>query len=364
MTKTALIMAGGTGGHIFPGLALADELKSRGWTIHWLGTTQKMEADLIPKAGYDISFIDIQGIRGKGVVSLFKAPFKVLMATQQALKILSEVNPHIVIGMGGYASGPGGVAAKLKRIPMMLHEQNALPGLTNRLLSKIANKVLTGFENAFDAQKTGATSNGKYLWVGNPLRAQMQTKASCSAEGRPLRLLIVGGSLGAKVFNEQLPEVMQALDKTKWQVVHQTGKGQLSIVSDAYQRLEGYTYEVVEFIDDMSAKYQWADLIICRSGALTVSEIALIGLPSVLVPFPYAVDDHQTLNAQALVDKGGAVLLPQAELEDGKLVSLLENFVRYPGQLASMSKLAQQVAKPNATKDVADICQQLVERAA
>ena len=364
MTKTALIMAGGTGGHIFPGLALADELKSRGWIIHWLGTAEKMEAELVPKAGYDISFIEVQGLRGKGAASLLKAPFKILAAIGHAMAVLSEVNPNIVIGMGGYASGPGGVAAKLKRIPLILHEQNALPGLTNRLLSKVANRVLTGFDRVFDVQKRNSGSNEKYQWVGNPLRAQMQVKEIDALSDRPIRLLVVGGSLGAQAFNDYITRVMKSLDRTKWQVVHQTGKGNLDAVSEAYKSVGEVVCEVVEFIHDMSDKYQWADIVICRAGALTVSELALVGLPSILVPFPHAVDDHQTLNARALVDEGGAILLPQKELEGGKLISILEDFTARPEQLSTMAASARSAAKPLATADVADICQKMTSKAA
>lgn len=362
MTKTVLIMAGGTGGHIFPGLALADELKSRGWAIHWLGTAEKMEAELVPKAGYDISFISVQGLRGKGFMSLLKAPFKIAAAIKQAIAIFSRVNPQMVVGMGGYASGPGGVAAKMKRIPLVLHEQNALPGLTNRLLAKVANKVLSGFDKAFDAQHSD--TNKKYQYVGNPLRSQMRAKETNNIGERPLRLLVVGGSLGARVLNEQLPNAIQGLDKTKWQVVHQTGRGQKEAVAKAYKKLDGLACEVTEFIDDMSARYQWADIVICRSGALTVSELALVGLASILVPLPHAVDDHQTLNAHALVDRGGAILLPQKELESGKLITILKDFARRPEQLVTMSAFAKQAAKPNATSDVADICEQIIGHAA
>jgi len=355
MAKTVLIMAGGTGGHIFPGLALADELSARGWQVHWLGTAEKMEAQLVPKSGYDISFIQVQGVRGKGLLSLLKAPFKIALAVKQAIDILSVTNAN---------SGPGGVAAKIKRLPLVLHEQNALPGLTNRLLSKIADKVLTGFEGVFDAQKSAQSTKEKYQWLGNPLRAQMSQKNVDDLGERPLKLLIVGGSLGARVFNEVLPKVMQDVDVSQWQVLHQTGKSNSASVSEAYQQVNELDCQVVEFIDDMQAAYQWADLVICRAGALTVSELALVGLPSVLVPFPHAVDDHQTLNAKTLVKVGGAVLLPQKNLENGELVSLLNDFASQREQLEIMSKAVVLAAKPNATKDVADVCQQLVERAA
>ncbi|TDF39935.1 undecaprenyldiphospho-muramoylpentapeptide beta-N-acetylglucosaminyltransferase [Alteromonadaceae bacterium M269] len=359
MTKTALIMAGGTGGHIFPGLALADELSARGWKIHWLGTAEKMEARLVPQSGYEISFIKVQGLRGKGLVSLLKAPFKILMAVKQAMSVLSSTKADIVVGMGGYASGPGGVAAKLKGIPLVLHEQNALPGLTNRLLSKIASKVLMGFDGAFKKP-----SQDKYRWLGNPLRSQMTQKKVEKIEDRPLKLLIVGGSLGAKVFNDVLPNVMGQIDTSQWQVMHQTGKAQSSVVEESYSTVSGLDCQVVEFIDDMQSAYQWADLVICRAGALTVSELALIGLSSILVPFPFAVDDHQTLNAKTLVDVRGAILLPQKQLENGELIYILNDLAEHREKLTKMSEAVVAAAKPNATKDVADVCQQLVERAA
>jgi UDP-N-acetylglucosamine--N-acetylmuramyl-(pentapeptide) pyrophosphoryl-undecaprenol N-acetylglucosamine transferase len=303
-------------------------------------------------------------LRGKGVFSLLKAPFKIAAAVQQAITIFKTVKPHIVIGMGGYASGPGGVAAKLKRIPLVLHEQNALPGLTNRLLSKIANKVLTGFDKTFEQQRSNTDANDKYRWVGNPLRAQMQEKNLLDEKNSALRLLIVGGSLGAQVFNTEIPKVAKELEKNLWQVVHQTGRGNLATVYEAYKSAPDVESEVLEFIEDMPAKYQWADIVICRAGALTIAELALVGLPSILVPFPFAVDDHQTLNARALVDAGAAILLPQRELEDGKLIQLLNSFVDHPEKLVEMSTSAKRVAKPNATLDVADICQQIVGEAA
>ena len=360
MTKTMLIMAGGTGGHVFPGIAVANELSQRNWTIHWLGTAARMEAQIVPNAGYPISFIDVVGLRGNGIVRLLKAPFQITKSVFQAIKVLNQVQPQIVLGMGGFASGPGGIAAWLKGIPVVLHEQNALPGMTNRILAKLASKVLTGFANTFPAQKQQPE---KYLWVGNPVRSDFANIAAKSltdyAQNATLNLLIVGGSLGAKALNDHVPNSIQKLSGI--QVRHQCGKGNLQRVQESYASLQNNqcNWQVTEFIDDMAQAYQWADLIVCRAGALTVAEVAMAGVAAIFVPLPSAVDDHQTKNAETLSQTGAAVLLPQKDLEKGGLSAIIEQLSANPQQLIEMGAAARKMAKPEATKTVANICEML-----
>lgn len=361
MTKTMLIMAGGTGGHVFPGIAVANELRDRNWTIHWLGTAARMEAQIVPKAGYPISFIDVAGVRGNGILRLLKAPFQVIKSVLQARKVLNQVKPQVVLGMGGFASGPGGIAAWLKGIPVVLHEQNALPGMTNRILAKVAKKVLTGFANTFLNQ---VEQPEKYQWVGNPVRRDfvdisLKTLADYDKKAS-LNLLIVGGSLGAKTLNENVPNSIRNMPSL--QVRHQCGKGHLESVQKNYASLHNFetNWQVNEFIEDMAEAYQWADLVVCRAGALTVAEVAMAGVAAVFVPLPHAVDDHQTKNAETLSKVDAAYLLTQTELENGGLVPILEQLLVSPQQLIAMGAAARTVAKPDATKTVADICETLV----
>lgn len=359
MTKTMLIMAGGTGGHVFPGIAVANELRARNWTIHWLGTSVRMEAQIVPKAGYPISFIDVVGIRGNGIVRLLKAPFQIFKSVLQARKVLNQVKPQVVLGMGGFASGPGGIAAWLKGIPVVLHEQNALPGMTNRILAKVAKKVLTGFANTFVAQ---IEPSEKYQWVGNPVRsdfAEISLKTLADYDNKAsLNLLVVGGSLGAKTLNDNVP--ISIRNMSGLQVRHQCGKGHLEAVQKNYASLQNSNWQVSEFIDDMADAYQWADLIVCRAGALTVAEVAMAGVTAVFVPLPHAVDDHQTKNAQTLSTVDAAYLLTQSELEKGGLVPIIEKLLASPQQLVAMGATARSLAKPDATQAVADICETLV----
>lgn len=361
MTKTMLIMAGGTGGHVFPGIAVANELRDRNWTIHWLGTAARMEAQIVPKAGYPISFIDVAGVRGNGILRLLKAPFQIIKSVLQARKVLNQVKPQVVLGMGGFASGPGGVAAWLKGIPVVLHEQNALPGMTNRILAKVAKKVLTGFANTFLNQ---VEQPEKYQWVGNPVRRDfvdisLKTLADYDKKAS-LNLLIVGGSLGAKTLNENVPNSIRNMPSL--QVRHQCGKGHLESVHKNYASLHNFetNWQVSEFIEDMAEAYQWADLVVCRAGALTVAEVAMAGVAAVFVPLPHAVDDHQTKNAETLSKVDAAYLLTQTELENGGLVPILEQLLVSPQQLIAMGAAARTVAKPDATITVADICETLV----
>jgi UDP-N-acetylglucosamine--N-acetylmuramyl-(pentapeptide) pyrophosphoryl-undecaprenol N-acetylglucosamine transferase len=362
MTKRLLVMAGGTGGHVFPGLAVASELAKQNWQIHWMGTAGRMEAQIIPQAGYPISFIDVVGVRKNGLVALLLAPFKIIKAIIQAHKVIKQFKPHVVIGMGGFASGPGGVAAWLNGLPLILHEQNAVPGLTNKLLSRIAKKVLTGFDKTFPEQRL--SQNNKYAWVGNPVRREFADLVVKSNVDLPLNLLVIGGSLGAQVLNETVPLALANIKQLN--VRHQTGAGHLTAVQEAYtqQTIDQDCYQITEFIDDIPAAYAWSDLVICRAGALTVAEVAAAGVAAIFVPLPYAVDDHQTKNAQILVAAQAAHLLPQGELTAAKLRALLQGYLLSPVVLIEMGKRAKTVARIDAAKEVAQCCIELSEQAA
>lgn len=351
MAKKLLVMAGGTGGHVFPGLAVAKLLQSNGWQIHWLGTPLRMEADLVPQHGFDISFIDVEGVRGNGLLRLIKAPFKLINSVLQARRVLKQFQPDVVLGMGGFASGPGGIAAWLSRIPLVLHEQNAVAGMTNRVLAKFASQIMVAFETALPGVKKQV--------VGNPVRddilgltAQLSSKTIDT--NRPLHLLVVGGSLGAKVLNETLPQMLPLLTNSRGiEIRHQAGNGNSAKIDSAYKT--DPRLEVSDFIDDMAGAYQWADLVLCRAGALTVSEIAVLGLPAIFVPLPYAVDDHQTKNAQVLVDVGAAKILPQATMTPSLLASMIDNLNR-PQQLQAMSDGARGLGSNDACQQVAAGC--------
>ena len=361
LSPKILIMAGGTGGHVFPALAVAKTLAAKGWQIRWLGTADRMEARLVPQHGFDIEFIDIKGVRGNGLLRKLAAPFKVIRSIIQAKAVIDEFKPDVILGMGGFASGPGGVAGKLSGVPLVLHEQNAIPGLTNKLLSKIASKVLCAFPNTFDASVNNVEV------VGNPIRGELVelgNHARTSIEPQALKVLVVGGSLGAKVLNDVMPKVVTHLSKqhsiTLW---HQVGKGNLAQVKERYQELGQLdNVNVAEFIDDMEAAYSWADVVVCRAGALTVSELAAVGLPSILVPYPHAVDDHQTKNASVLVSAGAGFLLPQAELSADKLTAKLSLFAEDRQELVLMGQKARSVAVTDATDRVADICASIAKK--
>lgn len=344
MTKKLLVMAGGTGGHVFPALAVAAELQKQGWEICWLGTKDRMEAQLVPQHGIPIRFIQISGLRGKGVKALLLAPFAILRAVLQARAIIRDYQPNAVLGMGGYVSGPGGIAAKLCGVPVILHEQNAVAGLTNKWLAKVAKRVLQAFPGAFtDAQV-----------VGNPVRQSLFEMAPpaqrfATRQGK-LRLLVVGGSQGARVLNQTLPKVVAALGD-KLEVRHQVGKGALQSVREWYGE-NADKVQLSEFINDMAEAYAWADLVICRSGALTVCELAAVGTPAIFVPFQHK-DQQQYLNAKYLADAGAAMIVPQNELSPERLIDLLSGLDRE--KLAKMAEKAKAKAAPQAASDVAKI---------
>lgn len=351
-----LVMAGGTGGHIFPGLAVAENLQQQGWDVHWLGTADRMEADVIPAHNIDISFINIAGLRGKGIKSLIKTPFKIIHSVIQSIKVINKVKPDVVLGMGGYASAPGGIAAKLKGIPLVLHEQNAVAGMSNRYLAKIANRVLSAFPNAF-------TDDTQCEVVGNPVRGKIMNLAVDTEREINKRVLVIGGSLGAKVLNDTVPQALSQIKLQGIDVWHQTGSGNSSAVIDVYNEygIDQDKVKVTDFIDDMAQAYDWADLVICRAGALTVSEIAMAAKPAIFIPLPHAVDDHQTKNAQFLVDLGAARMIAQSDFNATILAQKLNMLFSSESALRNMSKASKAAASPNASETVANICKGLVK---
>jgi UDP-N-acetylglucosamine--N-acetylmuramyl-(pentapeptide) pyrophosphoryl-undecaprenol N-acetylglucosamine transferase len=355
MSKKLLVVAGGTGGHIFPGIAVADFLKQQGWQVSWIGTPDRMEATVVPKHNIEIDFIDVKGVRGNGIKRLIKAPFMVMNAIFQARKILKAQRPDVVLAMGGYVTGPTGIAAKSLGIPLVIHEQNAVAGMSNRWLAKFASKVLAAFPSAF--------AKGQCEVVGNPVRASV-AQVSAKQTSIPINILVVGGSLGAQVLNRTLPAVFSALSaQTTLNIWHQTGKNNEQKVTADYQQLGlAENTKVAEFIDDMDSAYQWADLVICRAGALTVSEIAAAGRMALFVPFPHAVDDHQTANAAYLVNSGAALMMQQNAFSKEAVVDLLTPYLIAPEKISIMASKAKQLAILDATAKVANRCEQLVDR--
>jgi UDP-N-acetylglucosamine--N-acetylmuramyl-(pentapeptide) pyrophosphoryl-undecaprenol N-acetylglucosamine transferase len=356
-SPTLLVMAGGTGGHIFPGIAVAEMLEAKGWVIHWLGTEKRMEAKIVPEHGFEISFINIAGVRNKNLIERIKTPFKLLQSVLQSISVLRKIKPDVVLGMGGYASAPGGFAAWLMRIPLVLHEQNAVAGMTNRYLSKIATKVLSAFPQAFDKKIN-------FEVVGNPLRKEITDLTPVIPEhpSSSKKVLVVGGSLGAKVLNDTVPQALKQIHLQNIDVWHQTGRGHQESVLTNYQNfgMAEDKVKVTEFIEDMAAAYQWADIVICRAGALTVSELAMAAKPAIFVPLPHAVDDHQTKNAMYLVSRGAAKLLPQQEFNGTTLAQMLNSLFVSDSVVQSMVKAAHDAAHADATNRVADTCAELV----
>lgn len=348
----ALIMAGGTGGHVFPALAVAKELELRGWQVDWLGSEQGMENQLVPKAGITLHRLQVRGLRGGGALRKLAAPFMLLRAIWQARRVLRQVKPQVVLGFGGYAAGPGGLAARLVGVPLLIHEQNAVAGMTNRHLAKFAQAKLQAFPDALP----GATV------VGNPVRTDIllldQPRMRYLEHRGALRILVLGGSQGAQALNTKLPACFaQAFADEALALRHQCGRGNLEATQAAYQKA-GIKAEVSEFITDMQEVYGWADLVICRAGALTVSEVAAAGVPALFVPFPAAVDDHQTRNAEFLVKAGAARLLPQNELNPATFAKVLAD-LHSRDALLLMARKARQLAVVDSAKRVADTCQEL-----
>jgi UDP-N-acetylglucosamine--N-acetylmuramyl-(pentapeptide) pyrophosphoryl-undecaprenol N-acetylglucosamine transferase len=348
--RPVLIMAGGTGGHVFPALAVADELRLRGVPVVWLGTKAGIESRLVPQAGYPIEWMSITGLRGKNVITLLLAPVRLLMACWQALRVLSRSKPCAVLGMGGFASGPGGLMAWLIRKPLLVHEQNAIPGLTNKVLSRLATVVLQAFPGVFKDAVT----------TGNPVRQSIcdLVKPEQRLQNRRgnLRLLVIGGSLGAVKLNEIMPQALSQIARSQRpEVIHQTGMKNIESAKNLYKEA-GVDARVEAFIDDMPSVYEWADLVICRSGAMTVFELAAAGVASILVPYPHAVDDHQTHNAKYLEAAGAAIIRQQDELTPEWVAEEINDFSANREKLLHMAIAARRLAIPGSAKAIADAC--------
>ncbi|MFF7705748.1 undecaprenyldiphospho-muramoylpentapeptide beta-N-acetylglucosaminyltransferase [Pseudomonas sp. NPDC007930] len=350
MGANVLIMAGGTGGHVFPALACAREFQARGYTVHWLGTPRGIENDLVPRAGLPLHLINVSGLRGKGLAALLKAPFVLLNALRQARRLMRELQPVCVVGFGGYVTGPGGLAARLAGVPVVVHEQNAVAGTANRLLVPLASRVCEAFPDTFKALAKRRTT-------GNPVRPELFLETPRQVlGGRRTRLLVMGGSLGSEPLNKLVPQALaQVPGEYRPEVFHQAGKQHGDVTQQRYSEAN-VEAKVAPFIDDMAQAYAWADLVICRAGALTVSELAAAGLPSVLVPLPHAIDDHQTRNADYLAREGAAFLMPQATTGATELAARLKEVLMQPEKLSAMAATARRLAKPDATRTVVDVC--------
>jgi len=344
--KTILIMAGGTGGHIFPGLAVAEQMRAAGWEVVWMGARGGMEERLVPKHGYRAAWIRAKAARGKGLVQKLLLPANLLYSFWESARHIRSLRPNVVLGLGGYVAFPGGMMASLWNRPLALHEQNAIPGLANKVLAQVSDKVMSGFPQALKNAE----------WTGNPVRAEIAAIASPEArfQGRqgPLRILVVGGSLGAQALNESVPKAL-ALMNDRPQVVHQAGEKHLDALRKHYAEA-GVNGELVAFIDDMARRYAEADLVICRAGAVTIAELSAGGMASILVPFPHAVDDHQTANGKFLADHGAALLIQQRDLTPQKLAQMIQGLDR--SRLLEMARKARALGKPDAARVVAERC--------
>lgn len=348
--KRVLIMAGGTGGHVFPGLAMAKFLQERGVEVQWLGTALGLEASVVPAENIPLHFISIGGVRGKNLKTFLLAPFRIIKALVQSLQVLRKFKPDVVLGLGGFVSGPGGLAAWLLRHPLIIHEQNAKAGLTNQCLQYLSKKVLTGFPKVLKAA----------TFIGNPVRKELTTLPSPSQRfaNRPQkwRLLVIGGSLGAQVFNQLLPTVLASMPlKERPEVYHQSGIKLYEETLAAYRRA-GVEARIEPFIADMQAAYAWADLVLGRAGALTLAELTAVGLGAILIPYPYAVDDHQTTNAQYLVQAGAAILIQQRDLSAAFLQKLLSELSAAPQQRLAMAEAAYQLRKTKVLEEIFKAC--------
>jgi UDP-N-acetylglucosamine--N-acetylmuramyl-(pentapeptide) pyrophosphoryl-undecaprenol N-acetylglucosamine transferase len=354
-----LMAAGGTGGHVYPALAVASELMSRGLRVEWVGTARGLEHRVVPAAGITLHCLPVRGVRGKSVLHKALGLWFLLLSSAQALWLLYRLAPRCVVGMGGYVAGPAGVAAWLLRKPLLIHEQNAVAGTTNRLLAPLAGRVVAAFPGAFKEQI-------EHTVLGNPVRRTL-VEAGASrhydyAGQRPLRLLVLGGSLGAQPLNEVLPGTVRAVRGSgpELEVWHQTGEAHVAQVRATYGELLGEAVRVVPFIEDMAGAYGWADLVLCRAGALTVSELAIMGCPAILVPLPYAIDDHQSANARSLSDSGAAMLLRQSDMTVEALAASLRGYMAHPQLLGKMAAAAAAVATPDAAARVSDCCEELI----
>jgi len=357
----ALIMAGGTGGHIFPGLAVAQEFQRRNWLVYWLGSEGGMEVDLIGKTNIPLNLISIAGLRGNGLLGWIKVPFTLLRAIFQSMKIIRNIKPDVVIGFGGFASGPGGLAAFLNKISLVIHEQNAVAGLTNRVLAKLADQVFQAFPKAFKNIK-------KIQTIGNPIRKEITDLNKIEQIKNKVNLLVIGGSRGARIFNQVLPKILATLIiDEKINVRHQCGKGNIDSTTSNYNEIkmqQEQSLNIDDFIDNMEDAYMWADLVICRAGALTVSEIAAVGVAAIFIPFPYAVDDHQTKNALWMVEQDAAVLVDESELKSATIQKNIITLIEDQEKLNDMAARAKNMAYLNTTEIMVEACENLVGQAA
>lgn len=350
---TALVMAGGTGGHIFPGLAVAEALRERGWRVHWLGVPGSMESRLVPPKGFPLEPVEFGGVRGKGLGTLLRLPLRLLKAFSQAMGVIRRVQPDVLVGLGGYITFPGGLMGRLAGKPLVLHEQNSVAGLSNKVLSHLATKVYTAFPNALPSGQ----------WIGNPLRqafmAQPTPDQRFAGRTGPLRVLVVGGSLGAKALNDIVPKAVALMPVDQRPVlVHQSGEKQIAELQSNYEKA-GVQAELTPFIDDTAKAYAEADLVLCRAGASTVTEIAAVGAAALFVPFPFAVDDHQTTNARFLEQAGAAWLIQQSDLEAQKLADMLGGLDR--SQLLQMANKALTCRKTGAVEAMVETCELLAK---
>ena len=351
--RPILVMAGGTGGHVYPALAVAQAIQAHSHDVVWLGTRRGLESRVVPNAGIDIEWISVHGLRGKGVGTLLLAPFRLVYALMQSLRVVLRHRPAAVLGMGGFVSGPGGVAAWLLRRPLVIHEQNAVAGLTNRLLARLARVVLQAFPGSFSSRPDAVT-------VGNPVRTDIAAipapaERLAARHGR-LRLLVLGGSQGARALNRVVPAALATLPvDQRPEVLHQTGTLTAELARDAY-RDAGVVGRLVEFIEDMADAYAWADLVVCRSGALTVTEVCAAGLPAIFVPFPAAVDDHQTANARPMAEAGAAMIMQEAELDAASLGNALRDWLGDRAELAERAAVARTLAEPESLARITGFC--------
>ena len=352
--RPVLITAGGTGGHVYPGLAVARALMAQGIPVVWMGTRKGLEARVIPEAGIEMAWLEVNALRGKGVMTTLLAPVNLVRALWQSLQIMRRYRPAAVLGMGGFVAGPGGLMAALMGIPVVIHEQNAVAGLTNKLLSKVCRRILEGFPGTF-------MPSAKVMATGNPVRLDIASlpdpaERAASRAHEPTHVLVVGGSLGAQALNQIVPQALALMPEASCPIVrHQAGVKNIDDAREQYRKAQ-VVADVTPFIEDMAAAYAWADLVICRSGALTVAELASAGVAALLVPFPHAVDDHQTANGKYLADNGAALLIQQCDLNAEKLATVLTDLCTNRAKLQQMGTVARQLAKPYATAQVAAIC--------
>jgi UDP-N-acetylglucosamine--N-acetylmuramyl-(pentapeptide) pyrophosphoryl-undecaprenol N-acetylglucosamine transferase len=359
-SRPVIIMAGGTGGHVFPALALARLLRAKSFDVVWLGTKRGLEARVIPAERIPIEWLSFGGLRGKGILTLLTAPFRIALALSQGLRVMWRHRPLVVVGFGGFVTGPGGVAAWLARRPLVIHEQNAVAGYSNRLLARLAREVLEAFPNSFPP---GIRSRA----IGNPVRQEIVTvpppATRFAQRSGAIRILVFGGSLGAAKLNAVVPFAIARLSGIGVEVRHQAGERWVDSAKKSYESA-GVRANVTPFIEDMAEAYAWADLVVCRAGALTVSELAAVGVAAVLVPYPAAVDDHQTHNARYLVDEGAAVLMADREVTAERLGDELQRLCAGRGKLLAMAERARAMAKPRAAEELAEVCLRLMGRAA